>query len=456
MKKLFFAFLILLSGAAAGAEPMARLVSYNVNRPRFLAPKLARGQEISYCTYLSKDALAVTDMEDFDKTIRLAIKLWTVYPAYLIRQAGREREFAPVLQALDQTPQLKRLPACDFSEFDKKHLHLLNPKPANTQAPRADVSYFFENRFFAKQHNVNTISPYFTLTPIPHVLVTSQVEKSHANAATWPDTPAEKARMFKDLRERILQTPNSDHQKMDGLIKELTLLYQDFGPASRSLLYTLLHETGHAVGLADQHKQVNNDRIYTTINTRRSVMDYATRFLTCDDADGVITLLDDALGIKRDFESLCKDGIAFSNGKELFKGTKKSTLQTRNLYSAYTYREDTKDTGIVDWEEKLYVNLGEESAKDIDPKFDLTVMEEEWGGYQTATGALKFIDLEDTSKGNFPVGELRTKLSLGPGPVYKQILTEHYDNNGNLLDYTLEIYDTETDTVAETRFKKVK
>nr|QGT50676.1 hypothetical protein Elusimicrob1349_1460 [uncultured Elusimicrobia bacterium] len=456
MKKLIALAFALITAAGAAAEPMARLVSYNVNRPRYMAPKLAKGETVTYCTYLSESGRHVTNPEDFDKTVRLAIKLWTVYPAYLIRQAGREKEFAPVLKALAQTPRLTRLPACDFSRFGKEHLKVLNPPPAKTSVQTADVSYFFEDVFFAKLNNLEKIPSYFTLNPIPHVLITSQARQNHAFAATWEDNPAGKSARFNALREQILNTPNADYQTMDKLLEDLSALLKDFGYSYRTLLYTVLHETGHAVGLADQHKWINNDQLYTTVDTRKSVMDYSTTFLTCDDADGVITLIDDALGIKRNFDSLCQDGISFSGGKESFKGTKTSTTQTKDLFSSYTYQEDTNETGILDWEEKLYVHLAEDSAKYINKLFDLSLMPEKWGGYQTAKGKLKFVDMEDASKGKYPIGEHFTRLTIGPGTLYKQTLVEHYDNAGNLLDYTLTIYNTDTDTVSETRHVKVK
>lgn len=454
-KTVFLGFVFLFAASAVFAEPMARLVSYNVNRPRFLAPKLAKGEQITYCTYLSEDGQKVTDMEDFDKTIQLAIKLWTVYPAYLIRKQGREEEFAPVLKALEQTPRLGRMPACNFKPFGKKHTKLLRPQPPRISVETADVSYFFENAFFAKYNEMEKISSYFTLNPIPHVLITSQVHRSHAmpNKALPDDT---KPARFNDLRDRILRTPSSNYQEMTKLVEELTELLKEFGSSSRTLLYNVLHETGHAVGLADQHKWINSDKIYTTVDTRRSVMDYATTFLTCDDADGVITLFDDTLGIKRGFKSLCDDGIEFTNGKESFKGDRKSTVQRKGLTSTYTYHEDTKDTGIFDWEESLYVDLNADSAQYINDGFDLSLMKEKWGGYQHAKGKLKFYDTEDTSKGSYPIGEHYTRLTIGPGMLYKQVLWEHFDDQGNLLDYTLEIYNTDTDTVEETRRVKVK
>ena len=456
MKNILIAVCILLGALAAQAEPMARLVSYNVNRPRFLAPKLAKGETISYCTYLSKDGLTVTTPEDFDKTLRLALKLWTVYPAYLIRRAGREQEFAPVLKALEQNARLERLPACDFSAFDKKYLKLLNPQPAKKPQEKADVSFFFENNFFAKMNNMEKISSYFSLNPIPHMLITNQVRQNHAIPATWGEKQQQKTALFNDLRERILKTPASDHAAMTELMEELTLLLRAFGYSNTSLLYTVLHEMGHAVGLADQHKWINNDKIYSTLDPRQSVMDYATTFLTCDDADGVITLFDDALGIKRTFKSLCGDGISFEDGKELLEKDKSMETSTRNYQITRTYHPDTKTTGIYDWKERLYVNLNEDSAKEINEHFDLSLMKEKWGGYQISQGQLKFIDLEDTGKGSYAVGEHYTRLTIGPGTLYKQVLWEHYDDEGNLLDYTLEIYDTETDTVAKTRQVQVK
>lgn len=458
MKKTFFLLLALYTFASAqsAAEPMARLISYNANRPKALAPKFAQGETVSYCAYLANGTEAVTNEEDFDKHIRLTLKLWKAYPAYLIRKSGRAQEFADVLPALEKEPKFIRRDGCDFSQFPKEHLHLLNPQPAQSAVQPADISYFFENAFFAAINGRETIPSYFTYNPIPHIHISKQARQNYALAHTWSSDKFNETNRFFTWRERFLSTPLSDRETIDALMNELNQLLREFGYSDSTLLYVLLHETGHAFGLADQHKWINNDKIYTTVETRDSVMDYNQTFLTCDDADGIITLFDDALGLKRSFKSLCDDGIAFENGKEAFEGDKTMESNTRDCQTTRTYHADTKDTGIYDWKESLYVDLAEESAKEIDEKFDLSLMKEKWGGYQTSQGKLKFMDIEDTSKGSYPVGEHFMRLTIGPGMMYKQTIVEHYDDKGNLLDYTLDIYDTPTDTVKESRFVKVK
>lgn len=456
-KTILLGLAFLLSAGAVSAAPEGQAISYAGNKSRFLSPKLATDRTITYCTYLGRSGTRTTDETDFEKNILLALKLWRAYPAYLIRQQGREKEFAPVLKALERPARLTRLAACSFEAFDKKYQYLLDPQPLeNFNGQEADISFFFEDSYFSKAYGENTNASYFSIKPVPHVLIGSHVTQNHAKSTTWPNNPVAHAEKFNMLRERILQTPLSNPVQMKQLIEELMELLTEFGSSQRSLFYTLLHETGHAMGLADQHKWINSDKIRRTIDLRDSVMDYQHTFLTCDDADGIVTLFDDALGIRRKFKSLCNDGISFIDGAEDFTGDKKTSTRRREIESHYIYHEDTRTTGVYEWEEVLFVDLSEDSAKYIDEHFDRSLLKEEWGGYQRSKGTLKLYDLQDTAKGSYPIGEYYIRLTIGPGPLYKQTLLKHYDNQGNLLDYTLEIYDTHTDTVTETRYVKVK
>lgn len=79
----------------------------------------------------------------------------------------------------------------------------------------------------------------------------------------------------------------------------------------RSARYIALHEIGHSLGLSDQYKQSRNKNthmIYSTQETPKSVMNRNVR-LTCDDADGMINLIDISRGSSRGGEfgwrSLC-------------------------------------------------------------------------------------------------------------------------------------------------------
>lgn len=73
------------------------------------------------------------------------------------------------------------------------------------------------------------------------------------------------------------------------------------------------HETGHSLGLSDQYKEfrsVNSHPLYHTDISQKSVMDTTSPSITCDDADGIINLIDLLRGFSRGGElgwrSLCR------------------------------------------------------------------------------------------------------------------------------------------------------
>ena len=89
--------------------------------------------------------------------------------------------------------------------------------------------------------------------------------------------------------------------------------------SNRTPLSLVTHETGHAFGLADQYVFAFpnfNSLVYTTMKARPSIMD-ETQTVTCDDADGIITIFDRFTNTQREFNSLCGDKIRFRNGMEI-------------------------------------------------------------------------------------------------------------------------------------------
>ncbi len=81
-----------------------------------------------------------------------------------------------------------------------------------------------------------------------------------------------------------------------------------------------LHEIGHSLGLSDQYKRarsLNSHPVYSTDESSKSIMNQAGD-LTCDDADGIINLIDVTQGVSRGgtdgWHSLCKNDIYYING----------------------------------------------------------------------------------------------------------------------------------------------
>ena len=131
-----------------------------------------------------------------------------------------------------------------------------------------------------------------------------------------------------------------------------------------------MHEIGHSLGLSDQYiaaRMVNSDPVYSSAEERKNVMQGYDNGLTCDDADGIINLMDITRGIRRGGEfgwkTLCKKseeyyigGIPSSKGqyrvslKKNYEGVEvtiyeKGKKVSSNIYPYFMPEND------VEWEE---------------------------------------------------------------------------------------------------------
>ena len=84
----------------------------------------------------------------------------------------------------------------------------------------------------------------------------------------------------------------------------------------------ILHEIGHSLGLSDQYQGAyNSDAIYSSQETRQSVMKSSNK-LTCDDADGIINLIDITRGTSRGsmagWRSLCKRSGLYNSYRDIY------------------------------------------------------------------------------------------------------------------------------------------
>lgn len=172
-------------------------------------------------------------------------------------------------------------------------------------------------------------------------------------------------------------------------------------------------------------------------------MDNAFTFLTCDDADGIVLMLGRESGIRhKDYATLCpKDPTHYSDGKEIFTGTKKREFASRNGYTVRTYYEDTRETGIYFKEESLYIDLEDpDRVQRLYQQLDRRSMPRKGAGYQHYEGKMKMIDMENNPDTVVYVGTHTIRITLGAGAPYEQKVTEEYDDEGNLLSSKREIF----------------
>ena len=434
-----FLAVCLLTASLSYATPTAILTNYKFNSQSFLTYKLVNNEPITYCIYLNKQSRSFTNPKDFDDTFKLAVKWWMAHTAQLIRLSGQEKELAPVLAVLEKEPNLQLLPKCDFSKYKTGNLADLEFQPSGKKVPSADLSLFVEDRYFAHMERLDKIRAFFSTTPIRHIVIPSAVYYHNpADVNTFGDT----AKQFIALRKQILATPNSDFKQMNTLLSQLMQLLAPSQIKQRSLLYVLQHELGHSFGLADQKRSSNNgDLLEGSIELRPGIMDNFSTFLSCDDADGLVLSLHKTMNLTNErFYSFCQDGVRFYGGKEEISSPKKSVTSEGDTLRTRTYYPNTATDGIYFLEEKSYVNTSsEETSQKIHPLFDRSLMPKGEGGYQNTRGKMKIIDSTQPDK-SVPVGEHTIQITLGAGPLHKQVLHAKYDDNGQPLSYTLQIY----------------
>ena len=454
MLKKYFAFLFALLSflfvCPAQARPTAPIFTYRNNPQAFLTQKLVNNEPITYCIYLGKAARNITNLQDFEDTLKLSIKLWMINTAQFIRLSGQEKELAPILDVLEKEPNLQMLPECNFSVYAKGNLKDLDFPPSGKKVPVADLSIFVEDRFFAHMHGMETIEPFFSAVPAPHIVLPAQY--FNVNPAD-ESLLGDKARKFVSLRKPLLQTPNYDLKQIQPLFMQMAKLLYGLRYHRKSILYALQHELGHAFGLADQRPSADHgDLLLGTVQPRRGIMDNFTTFLSCDDADGMVIVLQKALNLTNQrFTSFCRDGINFSNGMEELSAPKQRIIPSKGGTTTRTYYPQTATNGVYLMEKSEYVNTdSEETSRNIYYLFDFSRFPKGKGGFQKQRGKMKMPDLNNPEN-RVPVGEHITQITLGAGPAHKQILKEQYDDTGRLLSYTLEIYDNEV--LKETRHK---
>lgn len=150
----------------------------------------------------------------------------------------------------------------------------------------------------------------------------------------------------------------------------------------RSARYIALHEIGHSLGLSDQYKQSRNKNshmIYSTQETSKSAMNSNLR-LTCDDADGMINLIDISRGTSRGGEfgwrSLCaKSDVYYIQGMPAGKAPYNMVA----LDNGYTWKLQRYENGRIVSDRTVKLDL-QSNISPFDKIEGTTVLEKDGSG----------------------------------------------------------------------------
>ncbi|MDR1123994.1 MAG: hypothetical protein LBL61_05290 [Elusimicrobiota bacterium] len=394
MKKLSaFLCLLFICSAYGLCAPYGHLEDFEENRHLYLIDKIVNNQEITYCSYLSYNTLKNTSEEQTDEQIKLAFKMWTQDIADFIRQNGREKEFEDIMPVLEKKPKLKKLKGCDFSTFDKELVASL-AGPAVEDNTAADISFIYDSDFALYKFggDRSKVASYFSRHPIAHIVIDEK---------------------RKILIINVLNIGISDDKKKDYF---------------SGILKTVEHELGHAIGLADQYDGGldNVSSSYSTVAPRKGIMS-AEDNLTCDDVDGMITLVDRALGnITRKFSSFCNDGISFIGSKE--------EIKERKTYSTDNFDFIGEDT---DKRLKTIKNNAHNHAVSFEQLEKYTTGFEIEFFKKFPYAEFRHI-MTGTYQNDYPIGVWINEMRVDEDN--KQIVKNVFDDNGKQLSSTLITY----------------
>jgi len=298
MKKfLIISFLFCLHSAlysAVLALYEAHIDDLDTTRPQHIINRMLESDRIDFCISIRDDLKPAKNDKIYAKVeglVKKSFSNWTAGTAKRIRSKNRANEFESVLNVLEKDFRVN-FEYCDPQNDDKYNLRFIVDTNGFQDVDKSARSFYTNDEDRAIYYRSKSIEPSALVKII---------------RAIWPGRP---------------------------------------------LLATTMHEMGHGFGLADQYNDVIRDKrygVYGTKEPRRSVMRTAAS-LTCDDADGMITLIDRFSDTPRTFKSICGDGIEFVNGMEVIKKLyeKRSLQQADKLYKtreAYVLNPDTFKEG---------------------------------------------------------------------------------------------------------------
>lgn len=324
MKRLFCILFSLCIYAWLEAAPYSHMEEVaSPAAARFLAQKIIKQGTLSYCISIpeEKQKTAAT-ADELALMLQSALREWTHGIALRIRQAGREKEFQDIISILEKPLSLQRLSSCDLTQ----HPLLAKTYPGiNTAGQKADITLIFAPEYCAAfSGNINSFFVLNYKNAAPFICLSG----GYANSLR----PPKKGEYFPSLapaasdagaqkdRELVYHSPRFFEQMATGHYSRQQ--QQDFWRLNRLFEYDghtffdiLVHELGHAFGLADEYV-ADRPRQFASLQPGQGLMKDGYEPISCDEIDGMITLLDRLQNKQRSFASFCSGRHRIVNGTE--------------------------------------------------------------------------------------------------------------------------------------------
>ena len=293
------------------AEPYGHLDDVATQPHTFLAHRLLTENSLRYCVTLFPPNNPLISQQDAEILIQAALREWTHGVALQIRQSGREAEFGDIVALLDKPLALASVSGCEALSQSQTAV-----SPQETQA---DLVFLISAKKCQEKFK-KTTSFYLpaTTNQVPLICL-RETEPENPLRTIPPDDYIPQAHTAQGqqilrLRREIFNTVAGGNYTADTqqTLWEINRFFAYDGP---TLFSTTLHELGHALGLQDEYLTPRPEA-YASQEAGTGIMQNLYSPLTCDEMDGMITLLDRLNHTSRTFRSFCPDRGLIVNGTE--------------------------------------------------------------------------------------------------------------------------------------------
>ena len=294
------------------AKPYGHMDEMATQPQTFLAYRLLADSSIRYCIAVPTEKTLQVAPQHANVLIQAALREWTHGIALQIRQAGRAEEFPDILAILEKPLTLSNVAGCES---------LTNPahKWISSNNTKADIVFLVSTKQCERKFK-ETASFYSPAdrNRLPLIcLQTQQSENPLREISSQEYVPmADTKEGANILQQRFaLFDTVAKGEYSTATQQKLWETNRFFSYDRPTLFATIAHELGHAFGLRDEYLD-DRPEIYASKQPGNGIMKRLYDPMSCDEVDGMITLLDRLNNTSRTFHSFCPDRGSLENGTE--------------------------------------------------------------------------------------------------------------------------------------------
>lgn len=259
---------------------------------RYLIYKFLKSDSIAYCTYGGAPMIEDKYLSLF---FEASFRYWTLGTAKWLEKSERRAEFEDIIQTLNKPFTLNYMGRCGENTKGKVDIEILSDQ---------NLCNFYKDRSYFTYHQTAFRSGI-------SICILEKQKNMRINSSI--DILGLEIPLSKISKKKFAKGINYMHDLKNG---EVSSMYDNLKNVPYTLC-TMLHETGHAFGLADEYSsQRNHDPAFSSPYRGEGIMNnWCT--LSADDITAMIALTDKNSGKERTFRPLDNLPGMIKNGQFL-------------------------------------------------------------------------------------------------------------------------------------------